>query len=76
MPKNTRLLLIDKNQVESLMTLDDALEATREAFRLHGLGEGRVFPVVREKLASGGVFGIKSGSVEGQKILGFKAAGF
>jgi ornithine cyclodeaminase len=76
MPKNTQLLLIDKNQVESLLSFDDALEATREAFKLHALGEGRVFPVVREKLASGGVFGIKSGSVERQKILGFKAAGF
>lgn len=76
MTKNTRLLLIDKDQVDSLLTLDDALDATREAFRLHGLGAGRVFPVVREKLASGGVFGIKSGGVEGQKILGFKAAGF
>jgi ornithine cyclodeaminase len=70
------MLLIDRDQVESLLSFDDALEATRDAFRLHALGEGRVFPLVREKLASGGVFGIKSGSVEQQKILGFKAAGF
>jgi ornithine cyclodeaminase len=76
MPKNTRLLLIDGDQVKSLLSFDDALEAAREAFRLHGLGEGRVFPVVREKLASGAVFGIKSGGVEARKILGFKAAGF
>ncbi|MDR1661065.1 MAG: ornithine cyclodeaminase family protein [Azoarcus sp.] len=76
MAKDTRLLLIDKDQVESLLGFDDALEAVREAFRLHASGEGRVFPVVREKLASGGVFGIKSGSVEQEKILGFKAAGF
>jgi ornithine cyclodeaminase len=76
MPKNTRLLLIDKDQVESLLSFDDVLDATREAFRLHASGEGRVFPVVREKLASGGVFGIKSGGVGQQKILGFKAAGF
>ncbi|MDR0576809.1 MAG: ornithine cyclodeaminase family protein [Candidatus Accumulibacter sp.] len=76
MPKNTRLLLIDRNQAESLLGFDDALEAAREAFRLHTLGEGRAFPLVREKLASGSVFGIKSGGVEGRKILGFKAAGF
>lgn len=76
MSKNMRLLLIDKDQVEALMSPHDALDATRDAFRLHGLGEGRVFPVVREKLASGGVFGIKSGAVESRKILGFKAAGF
>lgn len=76
MPKNTGLLLIDRNQAESLLSFDDALEAAREAFRLHGMSQGRVFPVVREKLASGGVFGIKSGGVEAQGILGFKAAGF
>ncbi|MDR2111910.1 MAG: ornithine cyclodeaminase family protein [Candidatus Accumulibacter sp.] len=75
MPKNTRLLLIDRDQAASLLSFDDALDATREAFRLHALGEGRGFPVVREKLASG-VFGIKSGGVEQRKILGFKAAGF
>jgi ornithine cyclodeaminase len=76
MSRNTRLLLIDRNQVESLLSFDDALEAAREAFQLHARGEGRIFPLVREKLASGGIFGIKSGGVEQRKILGFKAAGF
>lgn len=75
MQKNTRLLLIDSSQVEALMNLDDALEATRDAFLLHALGEGRVFPLVREKLPAG-VFGIKSGGIPGRQILGFKAAGF
>ena len=75
MPKNTFLRLIDATQVEALMTLDDALTATRDAFFLHAQGEGRVFPLVREKLAAG-VFGIKSGDIPGWDILGFKAAGF
>ena len=75
MPKNTFLRLIDATQVEALMTLDDALTATRDAFLLHARGEGRVFPLVREKLAAG-VFGIKSGDIPGREILGFKAAGF
>ena len=75
MQKNTHLLLIDSSQVEALMNLDDALEATRDAFLLHALGEGRVFPLVREKLPAG-VFGIKSGGIPGRQILGFKAAGF
>jgi ornithine cyclodeaminase len=35
-----------------------------------------VFPVVRERLDTGGVFGIKSGDVQVQGLLGFKAAGF
>ena len=37
MQKNTHLLLIDSSQVEALMNLDDALEATRDAFLLHAL---------------------------------------
>jgi alanine dehydrogenase len=76
MPNNAQLLLLDKNQVEALLDSEQVLQAVREAFVLHSQGEGRVFPVVREKLASGGVFGIKSGAVEAQGLLGFKAAGF
>lgn len=75
-PANALLLLLDKHQVDNLLTPDDALAATREAFVLHSDREGRVFPVVREPLATGGVFGIKSGDVQAQGLLGFKAAGF
>jgi ornithine cyclodeaminase/alanine dehydrogenase-like protein (mu-crystallin family) len=70
------LLLLDKDAVEQLLTPADVTQAVREAFELHGRHEGRVFPVVREKLATGGVFGIKSGDVPSQGLLGFKAAGF
>ncbi len=76
MPSDARLLLLDKNQVEALLQPADVLEAVREAFVLHSQGEGRVFPLVREPLATGGVFGIKSGDVQSQGLLGFKAAGF
>lgn len=76
MRENAQLLLLDKNHVESLLQLDAVLTAVREAFRLHSKQAGRVFPVVREKLATGGVFGIKSGDVGMQGLLGFKAAGF
>ena len=76
MRRNTKLLLLNKNHVESLLTPEAVLEAVRDAFKLHSLGEGRVFPVVREKLPSGGVFGIKSGDIVSQDVLGFKAAGF
>ena len=48
----------------------------REAFILHSQREGRVFPVIREALSTGGVFGIKAGDVQAQGLLGFKAAGF
>ena len=76
MSKSAKLLLLDKNQVESLLKPDEVLAAVSEAFKFHSLGEGRVFPVVRERLPAGGVFGIKSGDVASQGLLGFKAAGF
>ena len=75
-PAEARLLLLDKHVVESLLSPADVLEATREAFVLQSQGEGRVFSLVRERLATGGVFGIKSGDVGAQSLLGFKAAGF
>jgi ornithine cyclodeaminase len=75
-PADATLLLLDKHQVDALLSPDDVLQAVREAFVLHSDREGRVFPVVREPLKTGGVFGIKSGDVQAQGLLGFKAAGF
>jgi ornithine cyclodeaminase len=76
MPSNATLLLVDKHVVEQLLVPDDVVAAVREAFELHGQRAGRVFPVVREMLTTGGIFGIKSGDVGSQSLLGFKAAGF
>ena len=76
MPSDATLLLVDKHVVEQLLIPDDVIAAVREAFELHGQRAGRVFPVVREKLTTGGIFGIKSGDVGSQDLLGFKAAGF
>jgi len=71
-----QLLLLDKSTVEAALLPDDVLAAVREAFVLHSHRHGRVFPLIREKLATGGVFGIKAGDVGKQNLLGFKAAGF
>ena len=76
LPHHAQLLLLDQHQVSALLQPDDVLAAVREAFVLHSTGQGQVFPVVREALTTGGVFGIKSGTVPGQGLLGFKAAGF
>ncbi|TFW23725.1 ornithine cyclodeaminase family protein [Duganella callida] len=73
---NNQLLLLDRDAVARLMQPDTVLDAVRTAFTLHGSGQGRGFPVVREALATGGVFGIKSGDVASRDLLGFKAAGF
>ncbi len=70
------LLLVDKNAVDALLVPDDVVQTVREAFELHSRREGRVFPVIREQLSTGGIFGIKAGEVQSQSLLGFKAAGF
>lgn len=75
MPDNARLLLLDRDQAGALLRPDDVLEAVRESFRLHASGAGTLFPLVREALPAG-VFGIKSGGVPQQELLGMKAAGF
>ena len=71
-----QLLLLDTHQVTALLQPQAVLAAVREAFTLHSQRAGRVFPVVREALPTGGVFGIKAGDVSSQGLLGFKAAGF
>ena len=76
MPNNAQLLLLDKHGIDTLTKPAEILDAVREAFVLHSRGAGRLFPVIRERLASGGVFGIKSGDAGTQALLGFKAAGF
>jgi alanine dehydrogenase len=76
MPSDAQILLLDKQQVEHLLNPDDVMRAVREAFLLHARGEGRNFPLVREHLAPGAVFGIKSGDVPAEGLLGLKAAGF
>ncbi|MYM81442.1 ornithine cyclodeaminase family protein [Duganella sp. FT50W] len=76
MRNHAQLLMLGRDVIAGLLTADVALEATRTAFKLQAARQGRSFPVVREALATGGVFGIKSGDVASRDLLGFKAAGF
>lgn len=76
MPGESRLLMLNADAVAAVLQPDDVLAAVRRAFVLHSEEQGRVFPVIREKLATGGVFGIKAGDVQAEGLLGFKAAGF
>ena len=52
LPRDAQLLLLDQHQVSALLQPDDVLAAVREAFVLHSAGEGQVFPVVRQALAT------------------------
>jgi len=73
---DARLLVLDRDAVATLLRPDDVRAAVREAFVLHAARAARVFPLVREELPGSAVFGIKSGDVPSQELLGFKAAGF
>ncbi|ELX12598.1 ornithine cyclodeaminase [Janthinobacterium sp. HH01] len=75
MPNKAQLLLLDRDQAAALLQPELVMAAVRAAFLLHANGEGRIFPLVREVLPAG-VFGIKSGGVMQQELLGMKAAGF
>ena len=68
--------MLNADAVAAYLQPHDVLAAVREAFVLHSEDKGRVFPVIREKLSTGGVFGIKAGDVQAEGLLGFKAAGF
>ena len=70
------LLLLDRDAVAALLSPDEVCAAVREAFALHAARAARVFPLVREELPGSALFGIKSGDVPSQELLGFKAAGF
>ena len=76
MSSESRLLMLNADAVAAYLQPDDVLAAVREAFVLHSEDKGRVFPVIREQLSTGGVFGIKAGDVQSEGLLGFKAAGF
>jgi ornithine cyclodeaminase len=68
--------MLNAEAVAAVLQPNDVLAAVRRAFVLHSEEQGRVFPVIREKLNTGGVFGIKAGDVQAEGLLGFKAAGF
>ncbi len=70
------LLLLDSSHVLELLGHEDSLEAVRRAFEHHAAGAGRVFPVVRQPIEAGAMFGIKSGDIAAEGVLGLKAAGY
>jgi alanine dehydrogenase len=72
---NDTLLLLNAQDILALLTQSQALADVRRAYISHSTKAGKIFPLVREPLPSNAVFGIKSGSIMEEKLLGFKAAG-
>lgn len=69
------LLLIDEATVASLLTLDEAMKAVEKAYTAQVAGQGRLFPVVKEKYTDLNSFSLKSGVMTELNTVGVKAAG-
>lgn len=73
----TEILVLNDQEVASLVSFDENLRMIEQAFSDFSLGKSYAFPVIREDIEKhGGIFGIKSGYLESQEALGFKAGGF
>jgi len=71
------IIVLNDQEVAGLVSFDKNLLLIEQAFGDYSLGKSRAFPVIREKVEKhGGIFGIKSGYIEAQDALGFKAGGF
>jgi alanine dehydrogenase len=76
---NHRLRILDAEAVRQLIKPEAVIAAVEEAFKLHSSAQGDTYPVVREPLGQGpapALFGIKSGAIEHERLVGLKAAGF
>lgn len=70
-------LVLTRAEVESLVSLRDAMAAVEEAFCALACGQGFLFPVIRERIDPyGGFFGVKAGYLASRGGLGYKGGGF
>jgi alanine dehydrogenase len=71
------LIVLNDQEVSELVSFDENLRLIEKAFGDYNRGESYVMPVIREKIEKhNGFFGIKSGYLANQEVLGFKAGGF
>jgi alanine dehydrogenase len=76
MPVRREVRVLSGGDLSKMLTLDDVIPAIESAYVAASQQEAQLYPVVRELLASGGVFGIKSGYWPEQESLGLKVAGY
>ena len=68
--------VLSGGDLSKMLTLSDVIPAIESAYLAASQQQAQLYPVVREPLASGGVFGIKSGYWPDQESLGLKVAGY
>ncbi|KJS23627.1 MAG: hypothetical protein VR72_00510 [Clostridiaceae bacterium BRH_c20a] len=71
------VIVLTDRDVEELVTFEETMVMVEKAFADFQQGLSEVFPVVREEIKKHqGIFGVKSGYLTEDEILGFKAGGF
>jgi alanine dehydrogenase len=71
------VLIINRSEMEKLLTLEALLPVIERAFVAFTDGQTVAYPVVREPVsAHRGIFGIKSGYLMEEGVIGLKAGGF
>ncbi len=71
------LIVLNDEEVAELVSFDENIRLIEKAFGDYNRGESYVMPVIRERIEKhNGFFGIKSGYLAKQEVLGFKAGGF
>lgn len=71
------IIVLSDQDVAGLVSFEENMRLVEQAFADYSDGKSHVFPVVREEIAKhNGIFGIKSGYLETQEVLGFKSGGF
>jgi alanine dehydrogenase len=68
--------VLSGRDLSKMLTLSDVIPAIESAYLAASQQQAQLYPVVREPLASGGVFGIKSGYWPDRESLGLKLAGY
>ena len=71
------VLILNRSEMEKLLTLEAMLPVIERAFVAFTDGRTVAYPVVREPVAAHhGIFGIKSGYLMEEGVIGLKAGGF
>jgi alanine dehydrogenase len=70
-------VVLTRSEVETLVSLQDAIRVVEQALADFAQGNGFVFPVIRERIdPHGGFFGVKAGYLASRGCLGYKGGGF
>lgn len=73
----SRVVILSKADVAARLNVADAIPWVEDAFAALHRGESTLFPAVREAIAEhDGIFGVKSGYLHSQGMIGLKAGGY